>query len=398
MVKPVIYMTDFQPFYNTQPIAQQILLDYTAWLLATAQCAKDHVESADEAKKIFKDMQTDVKRFGVVPQYVSKRELDIMENVFSQQDQVFSTELFPEIYENLMDNYNGVDLNGRLAIYEKLVLKVMEKWYANGAGLPDDIIHATCTGYLSPSPIQKLLSKKGWSQVTVTHSYQMGCYGAIPPLRMAVGFLSANSIMPKTKKRVDILHTEYSSLHFQAINSAPDQIVSMTLFGDGFIKYSVYIEDAKHVAKSGLKVLAALDTIIPSSLNEMSLIPGPYTFEMWLSKNVPLKIRDEIQPFVTSLCDQIGLKFEDIKKDLIIALHPGGPKIIDHIRDQLGLTEDQVRFSKKILFEHGNMVSATLPYIWKEIIDDKTVLPGTKIVSIAFGPGITVAAFILEKI
>jgi alkylresorcinol/alkylpyrone synthase len=397
MAKSVIFMTDFQPFNHTQPIAQQALLDYSAWLLATAQCSKNKIESPEQAEKIFDLTKTDMERFGVLPQYVSKREINIVENVFSQSDEVFSTELFPEIYENIMEDSYGIDLNARLAIFEKLVLDVMEHWYANATTLPDDIIHATCTGYLSPSPIQKLLSNKGWSDITVTHSYQMGCYGAIPPLRMAVGFLSANAIMPKAKKRVDILHTEYSSLHFQAINNAPDQIVSMTLFGDGFIKYSIYLEDETHIAKKGLKVLAAQDVIIPASVNEMTLIPGPYSFEMWLSKNVPLKIRDEISAFVTTLCHQIGLEFGDIKDELIFALHPGGPKIIEHIKDQLGLTENQIRFSKKILYEHGNMVSATLPYIWKEIIEDPSVLPGTKVVSIAFGPGITVAGFLLEK-
>jgi alkylresorcinol/alkylpyrone synthase len=397
MGKPVIFMTDFQPFYHTPPIAQQTLLDYTAWLLAAAQCSKNNVESAEESEKILHSMQTDVERFGVSPQYVSQREVNIMENVFSQQDKSFSSDKLPEVYQNITDNYLGINLNCRLAIYEKLVLDVMEHWYANAGVLPDDIIHATCTGYLSPSPIQKLLSMKGWSDVTVTHSYQMGCYGAIPPLRMAVGFLSSNTILPREKKCVDILHTEYSSLHFQAINSAPDQIVSMTLFGDGFIKYSVCMEDADHPAEKCLKVLAAQDTIIPSSLNEMTLIPGPYTFEMWLSKNVPLRIREEIHPFVIAMCQQVGLNFDDIKEDLIFALHPGGPKIIDHIKEQLGLSDKHVRFSKKILFEHGNMVSATLPYIWKEIIDDPTVAPGTKIMSIAFGPGITVAGFLLEK-
>jgi alkylresorcinol/alkylpyrone synthase len=397
MAKPVIFITDFQPFNNTPPIPQQQLLDYTAWLLATAQCSKNHVEEAAEAEKIFEMCKTDVERFGVDPKYVNKREANIMENVFSQEDKTFTTDKFPEVYQNIMENSFGVDLNTRLAIYEKLVINVMENWYQQVERLPDDIIHATCTGYLSPSPIQTLLSNKGWSDITVTHSYQMGCYGAIPPLRMAVGFLSANAIMPIQKKSVDILHTEYSSLHFQAINNAPDQIVSMTLFGDGFIKYSVYIEDATRRAKDGLKVLAAQDTIIASSVNEMTLIPGPYTFEMWLSKNVPLKIREEIHQFVTALCHQAGLDFDEIKGELIFALHPGGPKIIEHIKEQLGLTEKQIRFSKKILFEHGNMVSATLPYIWKEIIDDATVTPGTKVVSIAFGPGITVAGFLLEK-
>lgn len=398
MAKPTVFMSDFYPVNYTPPIAQSILLDYTAWLLATAQCSKNKVQSADEAEAIFENMQIDMERYGVSPNYVSKRELNIMQNVFSQKDNTFSTDVFPEIYANLIENYRGIDLIGRLAIYEKLVLNIMERWYQSISTLPDDIIHATCTGYLSPSPIQKLVSNKGWSDITVTHSYQMGCYGAIPPLRMALGFLSSNVILPKKKQRVDILHTEYASIHFQPINSAPDQIVSMTLFGDGFIKYSVGITEAKPSRQKGLKILSALDRIIPASLNEMTLIPGPYTFEMWLSKQVPLKIRDEIYSFVVSLCQQAELKFDEIKKELIFALHPGGPKIIDHIKEQLGLSDNQVQLSKKILYEHGNMVSATLPYIWMAIIDDEAIASGTKVVSIAFGPGITIAGFILEKI
>jgi alkylresorcinol/alkylpyrone synthase len=397
MNKPSVLLTDFQPYSKTPPIPQQTVLDYTAWLLAAGQCSKNNVDSDAEAETIMRSMQVDVERYGVSPRYVSKRELNMMSGVFNQQLKTFSTELFPAIYANITDNSLGLDINGRLALYQELIGEIMDHWYEQPGALPDDIIHATCTGYLSPSPVQKMLSTKGWGDITVTHSYQMGCYGAIPPVRMAVGFLTSHIALAKPKKQIDILHTEYSSLHFQAINNSPDQIVSMTLFGDGFMKYSAFLEDTENHGKKGLRVLATQDRIIPATVDEMSLIPGPYSFEMWLSKNVPLKIREEIYPFVTGLCQQIGLNFDDIKDDLIFALHPGGPKIIDHIKEELNLTEDQIRFSKKILFEHGNMVSATVPYIWKAIIDDPDIAPGTKIMSIAFGPGITVAGFILEK-
>jgi len=109
------------------------------------------VESAEDAEKIFADMQIEVDRYGVSPRFVSKRELNIMEGVFSQEDKTFTTETLPAIYANLTDNYQGIDLLSRLAIYEKLVIEVMEHWYLKRDTLPDDIIHATCTGYLSPS-------------------------------------------------------------------------------------------------------------------------------------------------------------------------------------------------------------------------------------------------------
>jgi len=43
------------------------------------------------------------------------------------------------------------------------------------------------------------------------------------------------------------------------------------------------------------------------------------------------------------------------------------------------------------------MSSATLPHVWKAILDDDAVPSGTLIVSLAFGPGLTIAGAILRK-
>jgi predicted naringenin-chalcone synthase len=47
-----------------------------------------------------------------------------------------------------------------------------------------------------------------------------------------------------------------------------------------------------------------------------------------------------------------------------------------------------VALSHKVLRERGNMSSATLPHIWKEILD-LDLKSGTRVVSLAFGPGLT---------
>ena len=396
MDKLDIVLTNFEPIFKTHPIPQQEAIDYTAWLLAIAQCSKNNIESSEEAEKIYDKMKAELNRYGVSPSHVAQRELNIFADIFCHQKKAFSTEKFPLTFENIIEDYKGKDLYNRLMLYEKLVYDLTYRWYENTTELPDDIIHATCTGYLSPSPIQKFVSNKNWGDITVTNSYQMGCYGAKPPLRMAVGFLASSyTTLALPKKRIDVLHTEYSSLHIQAVNYLPDQIVSMTLFGDGFIKYSAC---ANLSTKTGLRVLAIQDKIIPNTLDEMTLIPGPYSFDMWLSKNVPLKIKEQIYAFVTSMCNQIQLDFETIKDKVIFALHPGGPKILDHIQERLNIKDAQIRFSRQILKKHGNMVSATLPYIWKEIIEDPEISAGTKVISIAFGPGITIAGSILEKV
>ena len=82
--------------------------------------------------------------------------------------------------------------------------------------------------------------------------------------------------------------------------------------------------------------------------------------------------------------------------ELVFAIHPGGPKIVEHIQEDLGLADDQVAISKSVFQENGNMSSATVPHILKQILDEVDI--GTRVVCLGFGPGLTVTGMVLEKI
>jgi predicted naringenin-chalcone synthase len=43
------------------------------------------------------------------------------------------------------------------------------------------------------------------------------------------------------------------------------------------------------------------------------------------------------------------------------------------------------------------MSSATVPHIFNEIVNDSNIPAGTKIVAMAFGPGLTATGLLLEK-
>jgi predicted naringenin-chalcone synthase len=79
------------------------------------------------------------------------------------------------------------------------------------------------------------------------------------------------------------------------------------------------------------------------------------------------------------------------------AIHPGGPKIIDYVVDAIGITKEQASWSYDILYRHGNMSSATVPHIFNEIVNDSNIPAGTKIVAMAFGPGLTATGLLLKK-
>jgi predicted naringenin-chalcone synthase len=109
-------------------------------------------------------------------------------------------------------------------------------------------------------------------------------------------------------------------------------------------------------------------------------------------------IRDSIADFVRSICAQVGLDFEREKSAMVFAIHPGGPAILNQIRAKLGIEESQVALSRRVLQEHGNMASATAPHIWQLIVESPAIPRGSKVLSMAFGPGLTVIGALFEKV
>ncbi|HVZ33242.1 MAG TPA: 3-oxoacyl-[acyl-carrier-protein] synthase III C-terminal domain-containing protein [Polyangiaceae bacterium] len=397
-----IVLGDFSAVQLRRPVRQEHLLSYLAWLMATARCAANAVSSAEDAAGILAELQEKVRLYGVSPAYIARRQF----NAFPDNERALGVQgqspQLPEGFEDILAQPAGPLLDRRMRQVEELGLRVFRRWYEDEQQRPpNDLIHVTCSGYVSPSPAQRLVSEKHWP-TAVTHSYHMGCYGAFPAIRTAVGLLASPVLSgPEPKTRVDIIHTEYLSAHVAPLHDGPGNIIDMTLFGDGFIGYSAYPEDAFRAAgrgAPGLGVLAHHERLIPDSLDEMTWKLGPHQFDMYLSKNVPLSIRDSAKEFVASLCARAGIEFERAKGQMLFAIHPGGPKILDHTRDVLGISEEQVAHSRRVFHELGNMSSATVPHVLMDMLADSAVSAGRLILSMGFGPGLTATGFLFRKI
>ena len=295
-----------------------------------------------------------------------------------------------QIY-NLHTSPQGANITHRLNFYDQTADEIFSNFYPQESICPDELIHVSCTGYAAPSGAQKLISKRNWGHKTqVTHAYHMGCYGSIPAIRMAVGFLAAEDL----KNRADIVHTEMCSLHMDPSNHKIDQIVCQSLFADGFIKYSLFKQKPK---QPSLKIEASLEEIIPDSLESMTWNITHHGFAMTLSKDVPVKVTKYVYRFLESLAIKAKMSVLELKQNAIFAIHPGGPKILSYIQDIFDLSDSQIQHSKEILQNYGNMSSATLPHIWEKINQDSTILHNTPIVSMAFGPGLSICGNILVK-
>lgn len=281
---------------------------------------------------------------------------------------------------------HGRGTAARMTMFAEQVDDYFTHAYAGVREPPDDLIHVTCTGYVSPSGAQRLVARKGWGTHTrVTHAYHMGCYAALPAVRIAAGFSAIGA------RRVDIVHTELCSLHLDPADHRVEQLVVQSLFADGLIRYSVLPDGGP-----GLRLVAAYEVVLPDSHDSMGWRISDHGMQMTLARDVPDRIATNLRPFLLELLRRGGIELGALKH-AVFAVHPGGPKIIDRVRDVLELDERQVAASRGVLHDHGNMSSATLPHIWMRLLEDPSVPAGTLIPSLAFGPGLSVCGAVLEK-
>lgn len=401
-----VILSNFHPILVGKLIDQTKLNQYTKFLYYHFQ---NHpqlcVLGSDSVEPVsFESISDHVDKYSVSAESINSRQILIFEDVENfienEMDVTLPSEYhFPVGFELQSGNRYGPKIELRMEWFKKKMGYVFDEFYSNTNSIPENLIHVTCSGYSSPSVAQEAVIERDWQTVQVTHSYHMGCYGAFPAIRTGSSLLCAST----TKGRVDVVHTELLSAHLNLVEFSNSNTMICSLFADGFIGYSLFdeesfMQDEAFPEKKGLRIVASHEVIIPDSLEDMSWDLGEYNFLMTLSKRVPVFIRKNIKPFLTTLCKKGDVDLEDEKANMHFAIHPGGPKIIDYVIDAIGLSKEQASWSYEILRRQGNMSSATIPHIFNEIVNDPTIKSGTKVVAMAFGPGLTATGLLLEKI
>ena len=356
------------------------------WIISCHQEAEKNSETPNKMdpeliRKLFL-------RYSVKPSQVSQR--------YTESEDINSFDFKKnQIYKIDENNPNGTNITEKANFFSEKAYDVFNQFYDLqdlNQKRPDHLIHVTCTGYISPSAAQKIVAEDKWNKDTeITHAYHMGCYASLPAVRLAKNIVFTESFK-NPHFSTDIVHNEMCGLHMNALAQTPEQMVVQTLFADGHVKYTA--STSKSSAGMNLKILSIMEKVIPDSVADMSWVPAPWGMQMNLSREVPAKLKPELKTFTSALFSKAGLKIEEAQKS-IFAIHPGGPKIIDSVQEVLELREDQIKECRKILFERGNMSSATLPHVWDEILNNRYPV-GTKIVSFAFGPGLTLFGSVFE--
>lgn len=362
------------------------------WLVA-AHARAEQTRARDQHRLFQPDefargVATALARFGCGADKIATRGLEIEDCNHTRWHEM-------EVYR-LLERPEGLGAHTRSLAFARAALRALDSLLPT-ADPPDDLLHVTCTGYAAPSAAQRLIAARNWQRTRVLHAYHMGCYAAFPALRTAAALVLARDVggAPQSA-RADIAHTEICSLHVNPLLHEPEQLVVQSLFADGFISYSVWHERPAGVGPL-LQFSNVEEWVAPDSADAMTWIAADWGMQMGLSRDVPLRLARSLRPFIERLRNGAALAADE-SAAAVYAVHPGGPKILDHVEAALELEPEQLAQSRRVLRDCGNMSSATLPHVWQALVRDDSVAPGRAIISLAFGPGLTLCGAVARKV
>jgi predicted naringenin-chalcone synthase len=113
---------------------------------------------------------------------------------------------------------------------------------------------------------------------------------------------------------------------------------------------------------------------------------------MTLSGYVPDLIEEDFIHVINKALAKEKISVADISHWCV---HPGGKRILEAINKSLSLQPEDLKYAYDILNEFGNMSSATILFVLKEMMKEKKEIK--KMVGAAFGPGLTVETFTAHK-
>ena len=247
-----------------------------------------------------------------------------------------------------------------IALAPPLFAAAASQALAEAGVAPDEVTHVitvSCTGMFAPGPDFRLVKDLGLpTDVERFHIGFMGCAAALPGLRAAAHICAA-----QPDAVVLVAAAELCTLHIRS-SEDPQQIVAASVFADGAAAAIVSARPRKDGPRLELERFGTVLTSEGES--DMVWTIGDQGFDMVLTAEVPRIIGREIREAVGSF---LGADAPDAW-----AVHPGGRSVLDRVESGLSLDPAALEPSRSVLRRQGNMSSATILFILRELLHDDT--------------------------
>ena len=242
------------------------------------------------------------------------------------------------------------------------------------------LIVATCTGFSAPGLDLEILARAGLrGSVQRTMIGFMGCYAAVNALKLADQIVRADA-----GSRVLVVNCELCTLHLKETEDL-ETLLSFCLWGDGCSAALVTAEP------HGLR-LDGFHAVVAADARElMTWKVRDDGFDMVLSGRVPAAVQAALGAHAGPILGGAAPGEIDLW-----AVHPGGRSVLDAVERALDLPADALDRSRRVLRDHGNMSSATVMFVLRDMLEE--AVPGRRGSGMAFGPGLTAETMLFETV
>ena len=232
------------------------------------------------------------------------------------------------------------------------------------------LIITTCTGFYAPGldlDLQRQFSLR--NDLERSQIGFMGCHAAFNALKSAW-----HIVRSRPEAKVLIVNIELCSLHLQE-GLEIEQLLAFMQFADGCAASIVSAEPM------GLELEGFRSDVFPEGRELITWHITDLGFRMHLDPSLPHVLGSGLTSTAGKWLDP-----ETRASFRFWAVHPGGRGILDAVEGKLGLNENHMRHSRSILRDFGNMSSATIMFVLRDILADPAKGRG---IAIGFGPGLT---------
>jgi 3,5-dihydroxyphenylacetyl-CoA synthase len=249
----------------------------------------------------------------------------------------------------------------------------------------DFLAVCTCTGYVCPDVGSRLVAHMGFkNSVQRASIVGLGCAGAVPTLQRVTDFVRANPHRKALMLAVEICSACYY------VDRTLETVIGNAICADGAAAFllSGTSDDSRYP-----RVIDFESFIDTERIEEVGLQHRNGKLRIVLGESIQNLAGPMIEGALQPLLQRHGLSRSQIR---FWVVHPGGRRVIDRVQKQFGMTDAQLRFSRSVLRNYGNMSSPTVMLVLDEIVRAGEPLAGDWGVTDALGPGIAAELALLR--
>lgn len=304
--------------------------------------------------------------------------------------------VIPDGYDDAENHfYNGgvPDTETRMLEYKKwapaLSINAVEKLFTDLNADPttvDKLITISCTGFYAPGLDYDIINHFGLRKnIKRTNIGFMGCAASL------VGFNNIFDMPAGENSHTLIVSVELCSLHLQ-VEPTRDNILANMIFADGAAA-ALFTPDKLN--RTGFEIIKTHSVLFDNSAAVMGWEIGNTGFIMNLSPELPDLILKYAVPDLIAFFEDQKISIDEIQH---WALHPGGRAILDALQKGLCLSDNKMRHSRNVLWEYGNLSSASILFVMKDLMDKAEIRKNQLCCAVAFGPGLTMEVALLKSV